>query len=183
MQKMGIERLLVSGLSGAGKSILASKISYIYGWEVHSIGGMFKRMWADRYPNQGISFEEYWANISPQENLTMNNHAREFFEKRKVILESRYSEHYRDIDAAFVFVTCELNGRSRRSRRKYPGKSPEEIAAILKRREEDEVEMGSRMYGEHYDFRDSKNYDLVIDTTSMSIDEEIKLVRELIEKG
>jgi cytidylate kinase len=60
--------------------------------------------------------------------------------------------------------------------------SIEEIAGVLERRERDEVEMGHKLFGADYDYRDGKWYHLGIDSGQMTLEQEMALINKLMKK-
>jgi len=61
---------------------------------------------------------------------------------------------------------------------KYNGNGEKEIKEILYRREADEVAASKRLFG--YDYRDSANYHLVLNTALVSQEEEIAIIKTLV---
>ena len=173
--------IVISGLSNSGKTTLATKLSEHFSWPVHSLGQLWRERWAKLYPQGEVSFEEYWRTTSLQDNLAINEQAREIFARGNVIGESRYSHYCRDFPALLVFVTADLETRAVRALPilKYPSKSLSEIKNILFEREQDEVRMGKKLYGESYDYRVSDHYDLVLNSVRLTLAQEMVLVLSL----
>jgi hypothetical protein len=63
---------------------------------------------------------------------------------------------------------------------KYKEKTLDEIKQILRQREVDEIALGRRLY--NYDYRDSCYYDLVINTKSLSVENEAAIVDSVMPK-
>ena len=83
-----------------------------------------------------------------------------------------------------MFVTADLKTRAARSanRIEHRNMSLQEIAKALQAREEEELSMARELYGKDYDYRDPKNYHLVLDSGKMSIAEEVSAINALMRK-
>lgn len=180
---MKYQSIVFSGLPGSGKSTLVKKLNEIYGWPVCSIGEIWRQRWAVKYPNKEVTFEEYWSKSSHEDQVQINTEARQIFSKSKVIGDSRYTIYLRDLPIFLVFMSADLEARATRGfgLEKYRGKSIEEIKQILTRREADEMRVGKELFG--YDYRDSYYYDLVINSGRLSLEEEIAVIRGVIQNG
>lgn len=175
--------IVISGLAGAGKTTLAKKLSGIYGWPVYSVGDLWRTRWKDKYPDKDIAFEEFWRTTSTQENLQTDTDFRAIVAKENVVADGRFAIHLRDLSALLVFLTADLETRAARvlGMEKYKEKTLDEIKQILRQREVDEIALGRRLY--NYDYRDSCYYDLVINTKSLSVENEVAIVGSVMPKN
>jgi cytidylate kinase len=57
-----------------------------------------------------------------------------------------------------------------------------EIAKVLKAREDEEVTRAHELYGKDYDYRDPRNYHLVLDSGKLSIAQEVAEINALMRK-
>ena len=176
---MKYQSIVFSGLPGAGKSTLVAKLKEIYGWPILSVGDLWREKWAKLYPNKEISFEEYWRTTSSEDNRQINIDFREKITKDHLLGDSRYTIYLRDLPVLLVFLTADLETRAQRGvgLAKYNGNGQEQIKDILYRRQADEVAASKRLFG--YDYRDSANYHLVLNTAMMSQEEEIAAINSL----
>lgn len=179
---MAYNGIILSGLPVSGKSTIANSLSKIYEWPIHSIGRLWREEHKKLYPKCEVSFEEYWGNTSLEDNLRMNLKAREIFAKGNIIGDTRYSIYCQDLPLLLVFVYADLDVRVKRGLEsgKYKGKSLEDIKNIIKKRENDEVEMGKRLYGKDYDYIDPKHYHLILNSGMLTIEEEMLTIEQLI---
>jgi cytidylate kinase len=174
--------VVLSGLPGSGKSALAKILAEQTGWQVFSTGGLWRQTWKEKYPDQNVSFEAYWKGTTTEENLQMEDRKRAVFEQGGIIGETRYVPFCEGLPALRVFITADLEVRAQRAEGsdKYVGKSAEDIMPILAKREEDELEMGKQMY-ENYDFRDPNHYQLVLNSGSLTLEQEVATILSILE--
>lgn len=92
----------------------------------------------------------------------MNLRLKEIIRAGNVIGDTRYCHYCRDLPALLVFTYADLPTRVQRytDSEKYKNKSSKEVEQILLQRERDELVMGEKLYGEDYDYRDRKHYDI-----------------------
>lgn len=152
----------------------------IYGWRLLSIGDLWRQKWAKLYPNREVPFEEYWRTTSSEDNRQVNVDFREQAAINHLLGDSRYTTYLKDLPVLLIFLTADLDTRAKRGvgLAKYNGSCEEEIKNILYRREADEVAAGKRLFG--YDYRDSANYHLVLNTALVSQEEEIAIIKTLV---
>lgn len=177
---MKYQSIVFSGLPGAGKTTLVEKLRKIYDWPVLAVGDLWRAKWAKLYPDKSVSFEEYWRTTSTEDNFQINTDFREAILKQNLIGDSRYSIYLRDLPVLLVFLNAHLDIRARRGvgLAKYNSHSEEEIKKILHDREIDELAAGKRLYD--YDYRDSRNYHLTLNTGMLSQEEEIAIIKSLM---
>ncbi|MCD6215547.1 MAG: AAA family ATPase [Candidatus Aenigmarchaeota archaeon] len=182
--------IILSGLPGSGKSVLGDSLVEKYNFEKHSIGDLWRKQYKTLYPDEKISFEEFWKETMLEDNVKINEEARKILEKKiaknsKIIIEGRYTIPFASLPVFSVFVTCNLSVRAERALngKKYKGRSKEKIEEILKEREQDELNMGKKMFGDEYDYRDRKYYDLYLDSGKMKLEEEVSEALNSIDFG
>jgi cytidylate kinase len=175
---MAYSSVVISGLPGAGKGVLARKLAEKYGWKLFSIGDIWRERWKEFYPGNEISFEDYWKNASSKEQKSINDEARKIIGAGDAIGDFRFAICCKDLPSLFVFIRSDLNTRAERALEieKYPGKSLKEIKNILKERELDELGWGRELFGQEYDFRDEEHYGLILDSGKLELEDEIELI-------
>jgi CMP/dCMP kinase len=168
-------RILLSGLSGTGSTTAARRIatdfglSYIYG------GQIFRNLAVER----GISLEEL------AESLERDQETEREIDRRlvvagigdNVLIESRTIGWIfpQEIPAVRIWLLCDLSERLRRVQaREHHPRSAENL---LRREASD-----NRRYGDLYgiDDNDFSPFDLVIDTTRMSVDEVVNQIEAFV---
>ncbi len=182
--------VIMSGLPCSGKSVLCKKLSDEYGWKIFSFGQMWRDKWRIAYPDGHISFEEYWRNTSLEENKQVNVEGRELFRKENFTIDSRYSAFYcKDLPYLRVFLYAPLEIRASRCKEREDGRvadglapkarGVEELRVVLQAREEDELQTGIKIFGE--DYRERKHYDVMLDTSGLTIAQEFNCLRGVLE--
>ena len=175
---MRYNTIAISGLPGSGKGTLARVIAKKLNWKLFSIGDIWRERWKDLYPKAEISFEDYWKKSSFEEQKKINDKARKIISSEKIVGEFRYAICCKGLPTLFVFVKADLKNRAQRAlqTKKYPEKSLEDIKQILSGREKDEVEWGKRLFGRDYDYRDLDHYEIILDSSKLTIEEEFEIV-------
>ncbi len=186
---MAYNSIAISGLPRAGKTTLIKKLVKELNWEVLHIGGIFRKKyedWKSKNPDKNVSFEEFYAdrNLLTYEDVAEANElAKKRLRKGKVILDSRFSSiNCHGVESVLkVFVTAPIKVRAERAKEDgtYSG-TINEIISIIKKRERDEAKLGNDLYGhlfpEGFDYKDKKHYDLILDSSKLTIKEEINLI-------
>ncbi len=176
---MSYNSILISGLPGAGKSCLARALSEKLGWPIYSIGGLFKEEWKRFYPNQEVSFEEYWRTITKEKNMEMNRKAREIIARGNAIGDFRFAICCEGLPSLRIYITADLETRAKRVKDKGSN-SIGKLKRILQERENDEVKVGKELYGKDYDFREQNQYHIVLNAGLLRFDQELNAVMDLL---
>lgn len=177
--------VILSGTPGAGKSILVEKLAELYSWKKLSLGDYWKEAWKKAHPQGTMDFAVYWRQSSREENIQVNREARKAFEQGNIVCDSRYSAAYcQDLLPLLVYIDAPVRVRAGRllGNPLYRGQSMDDIAVTLKLRENDEVLRGKEFFGKSYDYRDSKWYDLILDSSILTIEQELQNIQEQLEK-
>ncbi len=181
---MSYKSIVLSGNPGAGKSALAEALSKEYHMSIFSIGKMWRKKYEETHPLKDISFADYWKATNMADNRNVNEVAKIVFEHGNVIGELRYTHNLDKSLCLLVFLTADLDIRASRSagRAEHKGMSISEIAKVLKARENEEVTRAHELYGKDYDYRDPRNYHLVLDSGKLSIAQEVAEINALMRK-
>ncbi len=173
--------IVLSGYPASGKSALAEQLSKRYGWPVYSMGGLWRKKYAELHPDGDITFEEFWGRTTPEDSRKMNEEAKKIFENGGVIGDSRYVSYLDGSLCLLVFVTAELGIRAQRvcDRDGYKGMSVDEIKRLLEKRENDEFNIGKGLFG--MDYRDMRQYHIVINSGKLTVAQEVDIIDRLME--
>lgn len=172
--------IVFSGLPGAGKSALVNVLAAKYCWPAFSAGGQWRKRYEELYPDQKITFEEYWRLIPLDDKRKFNDGVDEVYAKGKVVGDSRYPINLRTCPLLLVFITADIETRASLALKlgKYGHADLETIKSILSARESDETKTGFEIL--NYDYRDPNYYHLVINSAKLTIDEEAMIVESVV---
>ena len=184
--------LAVSGLPGSGKSTLLERLSVLTGWQIKSMGDYFREEFYKQTGNQDDKeFALWWKELAerdPQRIMDVNRQAKEEVEKGDILFDSRYT-FYLDETVASLFLTAPLITRSYRAlmSERHAGKDIVEISEILQQREQSEREIGKRLHQDMtgisgFDYTNSQEYALTLNPGFLSIDEEVRIVMQLLKE-
>ncbi len=177
--------LAVSGDPCSGKTKLIERLVACTGWEAGSIGGMFRatfESWKKTVSPIGKSendFDHWWAHkVSDETIRKVNIEATERLSKGSYILDSRYALHNAQglPNVAVIYLTAPLKVRGQRALNagRYPHvllSGAGGVMDILYRRSQEEFRRGLELY--NFDYRDLKEYDLVLNTNRLTLEQEV----------
>lgn len=172
--------IVISGTPLSGKSTVCKILSEKYGWPVQSIGGIWRKRYAELYPKKEITFEEFWGRTTAAENVAVNEYAKALFEKGEVIGDSRYVSYLDRSKCLLVFIDADIDIRAERAanREEYKHLSFDERKKILQKRDADELRLGQDLLNINY--KDAKLYHLVLDSGKMTPQEEVEKIFALM---
>lgn len=168
--------ITIAGLAGTGKSALCKAIQAELGWKKYSAGDLLRQMAAER----GMTINEIDEAARHDSSI---DHA---LDDRTTLLGQNEQDFVIDGRLAWkfiphsfkIFMTCDEEIRLARVAHR-DGISIETARERTKHREE---AIHDR-YKTHYNidnFLDPKNFDLCLDTTSMSVQEELNIVLKML---
>lgn len=165
----------LGGQVASGKSTLAKKLAKRLDIKHISAGSIMRELAAEKNTTL-IEFSKY-AEAHPEVDKLVDDRQKELASKGDCVVEGRVSAYFIPADYK-VWLTCSLEERARRARGR--GDADEDIEAAIKAREESE----RKRYQEFYDIdlSDLSVYDLVLDTTSIGIDEMVDTVEAKVRK-
>lgn len=170
--------ILFSGLPGSGKTTTSRQLARVLGWPVFYVGGLWREEWAKKYPNAELSFEDYLTTITLEEDRAMDNRAHDMLGQDAMIGDMWHGIIGEGLPVLRVFITAPLQIRAERALQtdKYIGKSVEEIQELLRMREERQLEVAKKIYGDWYDYRDPAGYHITLNSGLLSVEEKISSV-------
>lgn len=177
--------ILFSGLPGSGKTTTSRQLAELLGWPVFYVGGLWREEWAQKYPNKELSFENYLHTITLEDDTAMDRRAHDMLAKDAIIGDMWHGAIGEGLPVLRVFITASLHIRAERARAtdKYIGKSVEEIKMLLQMREERQLEVAKKIYGNAYDYRDPAGYHVTLNSGLLSVEEKISSILHFFGRG
>ena len=169
----------ISGMPGAGKSTVAKIISKKLGFKRFYMGGIIRKMAKEK----GLTLEEFYIQNKDVDKLIDDYLVKLGQEEDNFIAEGRTAFYfiphsiklYLDINpkkgAARIFE--ELKNKNERNEKNY--KNVNEVLEGINKRVAAEV-------GHYVNVHDKSNYDFVLDTTNLTIDEVLEKLLNFISK-
>ncbi len=183
--------ITISGTPGSGKSSVGKIVAGRLGYERLYMGALYRKMARE----MGITVEEenLLAEKDPSFDRKIDDEIRKAVEgKDDLVIESRtaaglFRKWGMRKDTLHVLLKCDLREAARRvfrqkseedggGRNERPTESEEEQLEDLKERKRSETRRYMKYYG--FDCYDEGLYDLVLDTTKMSIKETAEKILE-----
>ena len=176
-----------NGQEGSGKSTIAKMVAEELGWKRYYMGQLFRDMAAEK----GMTLPEFRkvCDVDPAFDKKVDDYVTKLSrEQNRFIIESRTAWHfipdslkiYLQINPAVAAkrIFKALSKEHNRSNEDNNLDTVENIQkSIVKRRNEDS-DRYFNLYGIHQD--DEKNYDFVIDTTNLAIEEVFEKVMKFV---
>lgn len=175
----------VDGPSGAGTGTAATFIAGELGLNKYSAGDFFRGIAKEK----DMSVEELSEVADKETDLKVDRRTLEKGLNESCVIEARLPSHVLgDYSDLRIFLTADLEERARRiaedhkeGKREVEEKANtlEEVKERIKKRDEDNW----KRYQEYYGIEDDKEiYDVLIDNTDMSIEEQQKQIRSILER-
>jgi CMP/dCMP kinase len=163
--------IIISGLPGAGKSTVAKLVAQKLDYKHYSTGDIQR----DLAKKKGVSLKE-WHDIQvkdPQSDIMVDDCTKDVLRNEgDIVFDSWVAPCFAD-DAIKVFLTCEETERARRrvmqKRKEEKFETIEESVLGMRERVENNRQRWIKLY--NYDFLEMAQYDLIIDTTKITIDQ------------
>ena len=174
---MKFKNIAVSGRIGAGTSTLVKQLSQTLGWPLRDASQIFRDVTAQMGFNLEIDIDKAIGNRNDQIDREVDKKTLETLSgNNKIIVTSKLAGFLScDISHALrILIACPVEKRIRRyavSRGYFIDKAKE----LLILREKLDQEKWSRLYG-HHDFLNPRYFQLVLDSTVMTPEEEVELI-------
>lgn len=179
--------ITINGPSGAGKGTLADHVSDRLDLACYSAGDFFRKLAKEK----GLSVEELSEQADKQTDIRVDERTLEKGLNESCIIESRISSWVLGDYSDFrIYVTADLEERAKRvlsdleegSRVAEEKKNSdlEEVKERIETRDENNRKRYSDYYG--IDTTNLQIYDLIIDNTDLSIEEQKQMIDKALEK-
>lgn len=175
--------ITISGLPGSGKSTIGKMLAKKLGYEYFSVGELRGQMALER----GMTIDEF-NKLGEKEDWTDREadakQAQLAAGQDKIIFEGRMSWHA--IPHSFkIFLTVDLAEAAKRVYHGFGNRPDEKKPASLAQAEKSLAERlisDKKRYRKYYgmDYTDHKNFDLVVDTTSIGKKQVLQLILDKI---
>jgi cytidylate kinase len=164
--------IVISGPPASGKSTLVQELAIRRTLRTYSVGDMLRKEYTDKYPNKELSFETWRLGLDLEYNRKAALSILPILDKGDMIVDSRFVSFLDKSTNLLVFITAGIETRATRclDHPRYAGKSFEQIKKELMKREEDEVELGIKLFGK--DYRDHDIYHLILNSEILSVQAE-----------
>jgi radical S-adenosyl methionine domain-containing protein 2 len=185
MMKLKFNRITISGFAGSGKSALGKKLADYLDWRFISIGS-YTRDFAKKEYGLGINEFQDFVENKPEIDYEIDaSFAKRCNSSQNLIIDWRLGFHFVE-DALNVFLNVSVDVAAKRMKEaqrtdEFGGKKAKEIMQISNMRNQ---KMKDRFYNLYVtDFTDIKNFDLVINTDKLTLDDELAIILEKIERN
>ncbi len=181
--------ITISGLPGAGKSLLAKKLAESLGWPLYSMGNLRRQAAAD----QGLTLAAYnqLGETDPATDLAVDRLQENLGKTQdKLVVEGRTSWHFIP-HSVKIFLSVDPRIGAERiwqhlqqpDNRRNEDRSLTGIDDVLASNAE-RLASDRRRYAKYFqlDVYDQSHYDLVLDTSQLTPDQVLAAVREFIAK-
>jgi cytidylate kinase len=173
--------ITISGNPGSGKSTLAKYLAKIFKLEFYSIGDIRRGIAL----KQGKNINE--LNKFGEKNFitdkVVDDYLKTLVKKRNIIVDGRMAFHFIP-DSIKIFVKVDLREGAKRIFKKYREsehyKTIEEAHKTLEKRLASDDKRYRKYYG--INIFDLTHYDIIFDSTNMSLNEAKKTIKKSVEK-
>jgi len=172
--------ITISGKAGSGKSTVAKHLAKNFKLKHYSIGDMMRQIAKER--NISLNELSKLAEKDKTIDLDLDKRQIELRDKNDFIIDGRLTAYFLPFADLKVFLDCTDKIRAERileeKRKDEKSKSITGLIKKIKQREQSERKRYEKLY--KIDYYDEKLYDLMIDTTNLSIIEVVENIMETV---
>tara|TARA_Y100000310_G_scaffold94955_1_gene92808 strand:- start:42297 stop:42827 length:531 start_codon:yes stop_codon:yes gene_type:complete len=171
----------ISGKAGSGKSTVAKQLAKKLKLKHYSIGDLMRQLAKER--KMSLTRLSKLAEKDKSIDLELDKKTIALREEDNFVIDGRLTAHFLPYADLKVFLDCNDKTRAERilkeKRHDEKSKNIKELIKKIKQREKSERKRYNKIYG--IDYQDKKLYDLMIDTTSLSIEEVLVVIEGAME--
>ena len=172
--------ITISGKAGSGKSTAAKELAKKLKLKHYSIGDLMRQI----AKGKNISLMEL-SKLAEKDNsidLELDKKNIELREENNFVIDGRLTAYFSPYAELKVFLDCDDEVRADRilkdERKDEKSKNIKESTKKIKQREQSERKRYKKLY--NVDYCDKKLYNLIIDTTNLSIKEVVEKIIEAV---
>ncbi len=174
--------ITIGGQAGSGKSSVGELLAKKLGYKYWSMGDIRREMARKR----GLTLREF-NKLGEREDFTdkeVDEFQRGLGKKDNLVINGRTS-YYFIPDSVKVFLVADLDERARRvfrdrDRQNETFRDLEDVKEKIVERDESDERRYRRIYG--IVVHDEKNYDYVVDTSNISVEQVVEKIIELLKR-
>ncbi|MCH8067459.1 MAG: (d)CMP kinase [Nanoarchaeota archaeon] len=174
--------ITLSGKAGSGKSTIAKELAKKLKLKHYSIGDLMRQIAKGK--NMPLNELSRIAEKDKSIDLELDKKTIWLRDKNDFVIDGRLTSYFLPYADLKVFLDCKDKVRAERiskdKRSDEKSKNINELIKKIKQREQSERKRYKELY--KIDYYDKKLYDLMIDTTNLSIDEVIEKIMESVSK-
>ena len=172
--------ITISGKAGSGKSTIAKELAEKLKLKHYSIGDLMRKLAKEKniFLNELSKLAEKDSSI----DLELDKKQIELRDKNNFVIDGRLTAHFIPYADLKVFLDCNDKVRAERilkdERKDEKSKNVKELIKKINQREQSERKRYKKLY--NVDYYDKKLYNLIIDTTNLSINEVIEKIMKTV---
>lgn len=174
-------KISISGTPASGKSSVAKKVAEKLGYEHYSMGDLQRQIANEK----NITIQQLSKLEAEDKSIDeeIDNKQRKLGkQKDDFVIDSRLAPHF-VTDAVKIFVDADPNIRAERrvgqKRDEESFDSTEDAFDHMQKRQKEDQDRFIKYYD--FDFLDMTNYDLVVDTTGLTVEDAAEKIKQFVE--
>ena len=172
--------ITISGKAGSGKSTIAKELAEKLKLKHYSIGALMRQIVQEK--NISLMELSKLAEKDSSIDLELDKKQIELRDKNNFVIDGRLTAHFIPYADLKVFLDCNDKVRAERilkdERKDEKSKNVKELIKKINQREQSERKRYKKLYS--VDYYDKKLYNLIIDTTNLSINEVVEKIMKAI---
>ena len=172
--------ITISGKAGSGKSTVAKELAKKLKLKHYSIGALMRQIAKEK--NISLMELSKLAEKDSSIDLELDKKQIELRDKNNFVIDGRLTAHFIPYADLKVFLDCNDKVRAERilkdERKDEKSKNVKELIKKINQREQSERKRYKKLYS--VDYYDKKLYNLIIDTTNLSISQVLEKIMKAV---